>query len=102
MSATDTYSNLVQQFYVAYFGRPADPAAVPSFAAALAAANAPTTLAALTSAYGTSDTIRALVDNFGNSHESTALYGAVTNDVAHATSFVSAIFANLFNRQPVT
>src|SRR5471032_2886524 len=78
MSATDTYSKLVQQFYVAYFGRPADAAAVPNFSAALAAADAPTTLAGLDAAYASNDAIHALIDSFGN----------------------SAIYSNLFNRAP--
>src|SRR5471030_3307135 len=100
MSATDTYSSLVQQFYVAYFGRPADAAALPNFSAALAAANAPTGLAELTSAYASNDAIHALIDSFGNSAESASLYGALGSGAANASNFITAIYANLFNRAP--
>src|SRR5476649_776131 len=100
MSATDTYSQLVQQFYVAYFGRPADAAAVPNFSAALAAADAPTTLAGLDAAYASNDAIHALIDSFGNSAESAALYGSLGSGAANVGSFITAIYANLFNRAP--
>src|SRR5471032_3076841 len=100
MSATDTYSSLVQQFYVAYFGRPADAAALPNFSAALAAANAPTGLAELSSAYASNDAIHALIDSFGNSAESASLYGALGSGAANASNFITAIYANLFNRAP--
>src|SRR5471032_1390084 len=100
MSATDTYSKLVQQFYVAYFGRPADAAAVPNFSAALAAADAPTTLAGLDAAYASNDAIHALIDSFGNSAESAALYGSLGSGAANVGSFITAIYANLFNRAP--
>src|SRR5471032_2808364 len=100
MSATDTYSSLVQQFYVAYFGRPADAAALPNFSAALAAANAPTGLAELTSAYASNDAIHALIDSFGNSAESASLYGALGSGAANASNFITAIYANLFNLAP--
>src|SRR5471030_688364 len=100
MSATDTYSSLVQQFYVAYFGRPADAAALPNFSAALAAANAPTGLAELTSAYASNDAVHALIDSFGNSAESASLYGALGSGAANASNFITAIYANLFNRAP--
>jgi hypothetical protein len=92
MSAS-SYANLVQDLYVAYFGRPADYFGLQNFEAALAAANAPTDAAALAAAYSTNSAVKSLVDAFGTSAESTALYGSGTTE-----SFVNAIFENLFNR----
>jgi hypothetical protein len=47
------YTTLVQQLYLAYFGRPADPLGRQNFAEQLAALNAPTTLNGLNSAWKT-------------------------------------------------
>ncbi|MCX7179750.1 MAG: DUF4214 domain-containing protein [Proteobacteria bacterium] len=63
---------------------------------AFLAAHAPTDIAQLTSAYGTNPTIRALVDQFGISTESAALYPG-SND-----TFVRAIYNNVLNRDPLT
>ena len=93
MSSASSYSTLVQELYVAYFGRPADYFGLQNFEAALAAANAPTDPAALAAAYSTNAAVKTLVDSFGTSHESTALYGSGSTE-----SFVNAIFENLFNR----
>ena len=93
MASAASYSTLVQQLYVAYFGRPADYFGLQNFEAALAAANAPTDPAALAAAYSTNAAVKTLVDSFGTSHESTALYGSGSTE-----SFVNAIFENLFNR----
>ena len=89
------YNNVVQQLYIAYFGRPADQSGLANFEAALSAANAPTTIAGVSAAYGTDATIRGLVDAFGNSAESNALYSSDTS------AFVSAVFVNVFNRLPM-
>ena len=93
MASASSYSSLVQELYVAYFGRPADYFGLQNFEAALAAANAPTDPAALAAAYSTNAAVKTLVDSFGTSHESTALYGSGSTE-----SFVNAIFENLFNR----
>ena len=93
MSSASSYSNLVQELYVAYFGRPADYFGLQNFEAALAAANAPADPASLATAYSTNATIKSLVDSFGTSAESTTLYGSGSTE-----SFVNAIFENLFNR----
>src|SRR5581483_4301711 len=92
MSAS-SYANLVQDLYVAYFGRPADYFGLQNFEAALAAANAPIDPAALATAYSTNSAVKSLVDAFGTSAESTSLYGSGSTE-----SFVNAIFENLFNR----
>jgi subtilisin family serine protease len=90
------YRMLTQQIFVAYFGRPADPAGLAWHAAQLRAIGAPSTLAGLYQAYGTNPAVRAHIDSFGASAESNALYGGDNR------AFVTAIYANLFNREPDT
>lgn len=86
------YRDAVQQLYVSYFGRPADPAGLANFETALLNAGAPTDIAHLDSAYNTNTTVRSLVDNFGNSEESARLYSGDT------AAFVAAIYRNVLNR----
>src|SRR5579871_6523717 len=93
MASAASYSTLVQELYIAYFGRPADYFGLQNFEAALAAANAPTDAAALATAYSTNSAVKSLVDSFGTSAESSALYGSGSTE-----SFVNAIFENLFGR----
>lgn len=94
MPASD-YTSVVQNLYLSYFGRPADSLGLANFSAALNAMNAPTTVEGLNAAYSTNATVKALIDSFGSSAESTALYG--TGDTL---SFVSAIYENLLGRSP--
>jgi len=100
MASSSTYSTIVQELYVTYFGRPADYNGLQNFEAALAAAGAPTDLPGLLSAYPTNAAIKALVDSFGTSPESIMLYGQVTTATSSATAFVTAVFENLLNRAP--
>lgn len=93
--ATTDYTNVLQRFYIAYFGRPADPTGLASAADALNASGAPTGTQNLLNAYNTNATVRSLVDGFGLSAESTALYGNTTT-----TQRVTAIYLNILNRQP--
>ena len=89
------YANEVQLLYVAYFGRPADPAGLANFEAALQGDGAPPDMQSLVSAYAGNAALRSLVDSFGTSAESTALYGS-----GSTTSFVQAIFNNVLSRLP--
>ncbi|MQA23464.1 M10 family metallopeptidase C-terminal domain-containing protein [Rugamonas rivuli] len=88
------YVALAQKFYVAYFGRPADAAGLGAMASQLKAAQAPTSTLAFVNAYYTNPTIKTLVDSFGNSIESAALYHGTNRD------FVAAIYAHLLGRTP--
>ena len=95
--AAADYNVTVQQFYVAYFGRPADSRGLANFTAQLAAIGAPTSIQDVSAAYGTNPTIRALIDSFGISTESNSLYGSGSTE-----SFVFAIYQNVLNRAPDT
>ncbi len=88
------YVALAQKFYVAYFGRPADAGGLSSMVAQFTAAGVPTTTDELVGAYRTNATVKAMIDSFGNSDESAALYHGSTVD------FVTAIYGHLFGRAP--
>jgi FKBP-type peptidyl-prolyl cis-trans isomerase len=89
------YQTLVQELYVAYFGRPADPTGLTNFENALLAANAPTDIQSLNATYATSPAIQSLINSFGASAESIALYGT-----GNPSAFVTAIFQNVLGRAP--
>ncbi|WP_136415215.1 pre-peptidase C-terminal domain-containing protein [Herbaspirillum sp. ST 5-3] len=93
MAVTDYYP-LVQKFYVAYFGRPADAGGLNNMASMLNAANAPTNTLDFVATYDTNPTVRAIIDSFGNSDESAALYTGNTRE------FVTAIYHNVVGREP--
>ena len=92
MAATD-YTSVAQALYVSYFGRPADPIGLINFSAQLNAIGAPTTVQGLENAYYTSAAIKALVDSFGSSAESTSLYSG-TSSIA----FINSIYSNVLGR----
>ena len=94
-SGASAYETEVQQLYIAYFGRPADPAGLANFSAALQADNAPTDITSLAAAYGSNPTLQSLINSFGTSAESQALYGS-----GSTTDFVTAIFQNVLGRAP--
>ncbi len=89
------YQNAVQELYVSYFGRPADPSGLANFEAALLAANAPPDIQGLNNAYATNAAVRALVNSFGTSAESVALYGN-----GSTIAFVTAVYQNVLGRAP--
>jgi RTX calcium-binding nonapeptide repeat (4 copies)/Domain of unknown function (DUF4214) len=74
------YYPQVQKIYVAYYGRPADPAGLQYWAGQLAA---------------NGGSLTAIINAFGNSAESTALYAGADN-----AAKVTAIYQQLFNRSP--
>ncbi|HEX8614445.1 MAG TPA: DUF4214 domain-containing protein [Telluria sp.] len=86
------YAALAQALYVGYFGRAADVGGLASFQAQLAAMGAPSSLNALGAMYGSDARVRTLIDSFGASSESQALY---TGD---NQAFVKAIYRNVLNR----
>ncbi len=94
-AAPADYATVVQQLYVAYFGRPADPGGLANFEAQLQAAGAATDVQGLDSAYSSNATLRALVDTFGVSKESQSLYSG------DSTAFVKAIYNNVLGRDPL-
>jgi len=89
------YNNAVQELYIAYFGRPADPTGLANIEAALLSVSAPTDLPSLSVAYNTNGSIKGLIDSFGTSTESLNLYGSGTT-----TTFVTAIFQHVLGRAP--
>ncbi|HEY8026948.1 MAG TPA: DUF4214 domain-containing protein [Burkholderiaceae bacterium] len=90
------YANAVQELYVAYFGRPADPMGLTNFENALLAAGAPTDLQGLNAAYATNAGVRALIDSFGTSAEAKKLYGS-----GDTNAFVANVFQNVIGRAPL-
>ncbi len=91
------YQQAVEQLYVAYFGRPADPNGLTNFENALLAAGAPPDIQGLTAAYSTNPAVKTLIDSFGKSNESKNLYGS-----GSASDFVTAVFKNVLGRAPLT
>ncbi|WP_374580497.1 DUF4214 domain-containing protein [Pseudoduganella sp.] len=88
------YQEVVQQLYVAYFGRAADTGGLANFTAQMEGLAAPVDIQDLNFAYTNNASVRALIDSFGNSAESAALYSG-DNEV-----FLNAIYANVLNRVP--
>lgn len=90
----EKYSQLVQQVYLGYFGRPADKAGLVYFAQQCHRAGAPTTLSEFALAYSSNGGVRGIIDSFSTSAESQALYGGDN------AAFLLAIYKYLFNREP--
>jgi hypothetical protein len=93
------YEYLVQQLYLGYFGRPADPAGLAYFTQAYRAAQAPTTIGALFNAYGTNAAVRNLVDVFAASDESKQLY-PVCQVGCYESQWIYALYQGLFSHDP--
>lgn len=92
--AASAYTTVVQQLYVSYFGRPADTGGFASFTARMVTLAGPSDIQSLDAAYKASPAMRELIDSFGSSAESAALYSGDTN------SFVTAIYTNVLGRAP--
>lgn len=92
--ASSSYTNAVQQLYIAYFGRPADTDGLRNFEKQLAALGAPNDVTGLAQSYNDNVAIKSLIDSFGLSEESAALYSGGN------TEFVTGIYNNLLNRAP--
>lgn len=88
------YRTAVQQLYISYFGRPADTGGLANFTADLARMGGPTDIQGLNDAYDSTPAIRSLIDGFGVSPESAALYSGDNN------TFVTAIYTNVLGRAP--
>lgn len=78
MAASD-YFNQIQQLYVAYFGRPADPEGLSYWAAEA----------------DTNGSLGSVIANFAISAESNTLFGNLSTK-----QLVTAIYANVFSREP--
>jgi S-layer protein len=98
MAATD-YTDVAQQLYISYFGRPADTYGLASYTAELAAAGAPTTLAELNTAVQADPNggLAKLIQSFNSSAESIALYGT-GNDTLSISKFINAVYNNVLHR----
>lgn len=76
--AASAYYDTVQQLYIAYYGRPADPTGLAAWAEVLSAANGDTSK---------------IINDFANSPESKALYSG-----ADTVTFVNQIYNNVLGR----
>ncbi|MGB9110478.1 MAG: DUF4214 domain-containing protein, partial [Telluria sp.] len=90
--ANNSYAALAQQLYLAFFGRPADPAGLAFYVDALAKSGAPQDLRSLADAYGRDAGIRTLVNGLSGSAEARALYGD------DPPRLIAALYRNGFNR----
>ncbi len=93
---TADYRSLVQQLYIAYFGRPADTGGLANFESQLLALGAPTDLQALDTDYANNAGVRALVNSFSASSEAAALYPGGTS------AYITAVYMNVLGRAPDT
>ncbi len=93
LAITD-YHPVVQQLYISYFGRPADVSGLQNFSSQLSQLNASSDIQGLTADYEKNTAIRALIDSFGTSDESKALYSGDNG------TFIAAIYQNVLGRAP--
>lgn len=88
------YTDVIQALYVGYFGRPADTSGFDNFQDQLIALKASPNFSDLSARYNTDAATKKLIDSFGSSAESKALYSGDT------ASFVKAIYNNILDRAP--
>ena len=90
----EVYAPVVQQLYIAYFGRPADYYGLQNFQQRLQTINQGETAQQLNAAYAGNGALQTVVNSFAVSTESQTLY---TGDTS---AFVHSIYINLLNREP--
>ena len=95
--SNSAYYPLVQHIYLAYVGRPAEPAGLNNMAASLKNANAPTDISKLDAIYKSNASVSTLLTNTQASSESTTLY-----PTTNISAYVSALFQTIFNRAPTS
>ncbi|MDQ1919321.1 DUF4214 domain-containing protein [Massilia pseudoviolaceinigra] len=88
------YGELTQALYIGYFGRAADVGGLTSFQDQLSSLGSPTSATDLSARYARDPAVKNLIDSFGTSAESKALYSGDTK------TFVKAVFNNVLNRDP--
>lgn len=94
--AIGNYNPIVQKFYVAYFGRAADANGLLNMTTQLNAAAPFGSTQAFIDSYSSNATVKTIIDSFGNSAESMALYTGTTADM------VTSIYLNVLGRTPLT
>jgi mono/diheme cytochrome c family protein len=85
---------IAQQLYLAYLGRAADPAGLAFFAGASRQAGLPLDMGAMYRRYGSEPAVRQVLDSLAGSPEAVALLSG------DDTAAVTAMYRNLFNREP--
>ena len=98
-AAGGDHERLVQQLYLGFLGRPADPGGLAYYTQALRNANAPTTIPGLIDAYRTNETVRILMSSFADSEESRQLYPYCAW-IGCDFTWVNALYGSLFSRDP--
>ncbi len=94
---TPTQKIPVQKIYIAYYGRPADPAGLSYWANRLNLEGEG--LEGTEGGLEGSEGLETIIEAFATSPESVALYGAETGE-AETTDLVTRIYQQLFNREP--
>lgn len=90
------YNTTVQQLYLAYLGRPADPGGLQNWTTTLAALGIEPGIDSISRSYFTNPTVKAMVDGFATSQEAGELYTKAVTSVA----FVNAIYQYVLGRGP--
>lgn len=88
----DAYTDVVQQLYVAFFGRPGDPAGVSYYIGMLRANHAPTDMRGLANAYASDRIIRTIINDIADSPEAKVLYGSAPSEM------IASLYLQSFNR----
>ncbi len=92
VASSPSYTSVMQQLYVGFFGRPADPGGLAWYAGMLEGLKAPSDLPALAAAYDHDPQVRALIDTLSNSPEARTLHGD------SAAQLIAAVYRQGFNR----